>query len=143
MYICLHDTFFRVKKIVKNGYCRNRVLSFAWDLGIIFLGIQIFQDLRLQKKFFKKIQILGVIEKCIGWVLVYPFLGGFLLKVQKRCVYVNMLFLVLILFKIYFLIWKKGISRLLHRVAQKHTTSCKVVLSSVGLACATRSDHNM
>ena len=35
----------------------------------------------------------------------------FLLKVQKRCVCVNMLFLVLMLLKIYVLIWKKGISR--------------------------------
>ena len=57
-----------------------------------FPGIRIFQDLRFRKIFFFLIQILGVIEKCIGCVLVYPFLGGFLLKVQKRCVYVNMLF---------------------------------------------------
>ena len=40
---------------------------------------------------FLKIYILGIIEKCIGWVLVYPFLGFFfLLKVQKGCVYVIM-----------------------------------------------------
>ena len=32
-----------------------------------------------------------------------------------------MLFLVLILFKIYVLIWKKGISKFLHQVAAKHT----------------------
>ena len=50
---------------------------FCLDLGVIFLGIQIFEDLRFRKKFFKKVQILGIIEKCIGWVLVYPFLGGF------------------------------------------------------------------
>ena len=35
---------------------------------------------------------MGVIEKCIGWVLVYPFLGGlFLIKNTKRmciCEYV-------------------------------------------------------
>ena len=30
-----------------------------------------------------------------------PILGGFLLKVQKGCVYVIILFLVLVLFKIY------------------------------------------
>ena len=50
---------------------------FSLDLGVIFLGIQIFEDLRFRKKFFKKVQILGIIEKCIGWVLVYPFLGVF------------------------------------------------------------------
>ena len=65
---------------------------------------------------------MGVIEKCIGWVFVYPFLGGGgLLKGQKRCVYVSMLFLVLILFKIYILMQKKHVSKLLHQIAAKHT----------------------
>ena len=36
--------------------------------------------------------------------------GFILLKVQKGCAYMNMLFLVLILFKIYVLMRKKGIS---------------------------------
>ena len=40
---------------------------------------------------------------------------------QKGCVYVNMLFLVLILIKICVLICKKGIIELLHQIAQKHT----------------------
>ena len=52
------------------GIAGNGVLFFAWDLGVIFLGIQIFKYLRFQKKFF---QILGIIEKCIGLFLVYPF----------------------------------------------------------------------
>ena len=43
-------------------------------------------------------------EKCIGCFLVYPFLGAFLLKVQKGCVYVIMLKIALVLFKIYVLI---------------------------------------
>ena len=44
--------------------------------------------------------------------LVYLFLGGGrVLKVQKECVYVNMLFLVLILFNNIFLGLKKGIRR--------------------------------
>ena len=61
---------------------------FAWDLGVNFLGIQIFQDLRFRKKFFKKIQILGVIEKCIGWFLLCLFLGGFFIKRAKKiCIY--------------------------------------------------------
>ena len=51
LYICLHDTFLELK-IVKNGYCGNGVLFFAWDLGVIFLSIQIFWDLRFRKKIF-------------------------------------------------------------------------------------------
>ena len=43
--------------------------------------------------------------------LVYLFLGGGVLKVQKECVYVNMLFLVLILFNNISLGLKKGIRR--------------------------------
>ena len=44
-----------------------------------------------------------------------PILRGvFLLKVQKGCVYVNILFLVLIFFKSVFLGSKKGISKKLH-----------------------------
>ena len=51
-----------------------------------------------------------------------PILRGvFLLKVQKGCVYVNILFLVLILFKICVFICKKGISTFLYWVAPKHT----------------------
>ena len=65
----------------------------------------------ISKKNFFSIQILGIIEKCIGCFLVYLFLGGvFLLKVQERCVYVFMLFLVLVHLKVCFLMGKKGIS---------------------------------
>ena len=49
------------------------------------------------------------------------FRGFFLLKVQKGCVYVIMLFLILILFKNVFLDLKKGISRPMSQVAPKHT----------------------
>ena len=45
----------------------------------------------------------------------------FLLKVQKRCVYVNILFLVLILVENVFIGLKKGISKKMHWVAEKHT----------------------
>ena len=41
------------------------------------------------------------------------FRGFFLLKIQKRCVYVNMLKIALVLIKTVFLGLKKGISRLL------------------------------
>ena len=37
--------------------------------------------------FFKKIQILGVIEKCIGWFLLYLFLGDFFYEKFKKDVY--------------------------------------------------------
>ena len=80
-----------------------------------------FLGFKISKNFFLKFQILGIIEKCIGWFLVYPFLGCFLLKVQKRCVYVIMLFLVLILVKNVLFGLKKGISKLLHQAAPKHT----------------------
>ena len=38
--------------IFKNGYCRNEVLFFAWDLGVIFLGIPNFKILRFWEYFF-------------------------------------------------------------------------------------------
>ena len=74
-----------------------------------------------KKKFFFLIQILGIIEKCIGCFLVYPFLGGFLLKVQKGRVYVIMLKIALLLVKTYVLVGKKGKSKLLRWIAPKHT----------------------
>ena len=43
----------------------------------------------------------------------------FLLKVEKGCVYVIMLKVALILFKIYVLMWKNSISRLLSKIAAK------------------------
>ena len=51
------------------------------------------------------------------------FRGFFSLKVQKRCVYMIMLKIALVLFKIYVLMSKKGISRLLHEIAAKHTAN--------------------
>ena len=46
-----------------------------------------------------------------GLVPCIPILRVFLLKVQKGCVYVNMLFFVLILVKNALLCLKKGISK--------------------------------
>ena len=71
-----------------------------------------FLRFKISKNVFFLIQILGIIEKCIGCFLVYPFLGFFLLKVQKRCVYVIMLKIALVLFKISVLMWKMGTSEL-------------------------------
>ena len=89
-----------------------------------FLGIAICSGFEILKKKFFKIQILGIIEKCTGCFLVYLFLGAFFsLKVQKGWAHVIVLFLVLIPFKVYFLICQKGITRLLRQVAAK-TTAC-------------------
>ena len=78
---------------------------------------------KISKKNFLKIWILDIIEKCIGCFLVYPFLGFFLLKVQKRCVYVIMLKITLVLVKNVFFGLKKGISGLERWIAPKHTAT--------------------
>ena len=49
----------------------------------------------------------------LGSLYTHFFLGGGFIKRAKGCVYVIMLKIVLILFKIYVLMWKKGISGLL------------------------------
>ena len=68
--------------IIKIGF-----YFFPWDLGLIFLGISTFQDLKF-RFFKKKVQILGITEKCIGCFLVYLFLEGFFIKSVKRiCIY--------------------------------------------------------
>ena len=38
-----------------------------------FLGIQIFEKILDFQKIFKKLRFWGIIEKCIGWFLVYRF----------------------------------------------------------------------
>ena len=70
MYICLHDTFL-VLKIVKNGNCRNWGFIFAWDLGVIFLGIPNLKIFGFWKNNFFKFRFQGFIEKCVGCFLVY------------------------------------------------------------------------
>ena len=74
--------------------------------------------------FFFKFRFLGIIEKCVGCFLVYPFLGAFFIKkCKKKCVYVIMLKIALVLVKNMFFGLKKGISELSCWVAQKHTAS--------------------
>ena len=48
-------------------------------------------------------------------------MGLFFIKSAKRCVYVNMLFLILVLVENVFIGLKKGISKKMHWVAAKHT----------------------
>ena len=54
--------------MVKNGYTGNGCLNFAWDLGVIFLGL---------RKFRRNIkgQIWGVREKGLV-VSIYTVFGG-------------------------------------------------------------------
>ena len=119
-YICLRDAFLELK-IAKNGYCRNGVLFFAWDLGVILLSIPNFRISRF-RFFFFLIQIFRYHRKmCRLFPCIPIFRGVFLLKVQKECVYVIMLKIKLVLVKNMFFGLKKGISELSRWVAQKHT----------------------
>ena len=97
------------------GIAGTGVLFFAWNLGVIFLGILNFKILRFRRKkiFFFKFKFQGFIEKCVGCFLVYLFLGGFFwLKSVKKCVCVLVLKITLLFVKIYFLSVKKGMSEL-------------------------------
>ena len=62
-------------------------------MGIVEIGFYFLLEIQesfFETKIFKKIQILGIIEKCIGWFLIYLFLGFFffLIKSAKKGVYV-------------------------------------------------------
>ena len=58
--------------MVKNGYYRNGLIL-AWDLAVIFLGIQNFAIFKKKIYFVLK----RAMEKCVGYFLVYRFLRGF------------------------------------------------------------------
>ena len=65
---------------------------FLLEIQVPFFRHTDFLGFKILKKIFFKIQILGVIEKCIGQFLVYPFLGVFLIKSAKSmciCNYVK------------------------------------------------------
>ena len=50
---------------------------FAWDLGVIFLGVPNWEIGEFsKKKFFLNFGLKGVIEKCVGRFLLYLFWGG-------------------------------------------------------------------
>ena len=46
---------------------------FAWDLGVIFLGVPILWSADSWKKFFLNFGLKGVTEKCMGCFLVYLY----------------------------------------------------------------------
>ena len=50
IFVCMIP--FLELKIAKNGYYENGALFFAWDLGVIFLGIQIFEKFKILEKVF-------------------------------------------------------------------------------------------
>ena len=114
------------------GYYGNDGFIFAWDLGVIFLGIPSFKILRLQKKLFLKFGFYGVIEKCVGCFLVYLFLGGFFwLKSVKKCACVVALKIALLLVKNMFINVGEVMSKLGRCAAAKHTTPILVEFSPV------------
>ena len=69
-------------KTVRNGYYGNDGVFFAWDLGISFFKRTKLGDWWIFKKtFFANFGLKNVIEKSVGYFLVYLFLGlYFLLK---------------------------------------------------------------
>ena len=89
------------------------VLFFAWDLGVIFLGIPSFKILRFRKSFFLKIQILRCYRKMCWLFPCIPISGGFFwLKSVKKCVCVLVSKIALLLVKNVWFGVKKGISEL-------------------------------
>ena len=100
--------FLRVKKQLKMGIVE---IGFYFLLEIqasFFQAYGFFKDLRFRKKIFFKFRF-QVSQKNVQVVSLYTsFWGGFLLKAQKKCVYVITLFLVQVLLKICFFDVKKG-----------------------------------
>ena len=68
---------------------------FAWDLGVVFLGIPNFKILRFQKKCFYKILILSFHRKMCRFfpcIYIFSFFFFFFIKSAKRmciCDYVE------------------------------------------------------
>ena len=63
--------------MVKNGYYGNGGLRFAWDLGIIFLGIPNHAIDGFLKKILFNFGLKSVLEKRMVCFLVYLFLSAF------------------------------------------------------------------
>ena len=55
----------------KKGYYGNESLSFAWDLGVIFLGVRNLRFGGLEIFFSLNFRFKGAMEKCGTCVLVY------------------------------------------------------------------------
>ena len=88
--------------------------------------------LRFQKKNFFKNLDFRCHRKMYRLVSCIPiFRGYFLLKMQKGCVYMIMLKIALVLFQIYVLVGKKGISGLARQIAAKDTGQKKYVYLAI------------
>ena len=57
--------------MTKNGYYRNDGFIFAWDLGVIFLGIRNWAIGGFLKMFYFDLGLKVVIEKCVVSLYTY------------------------------------------------------------------------
>ena len=81
-----------------------------------------FLRFKISKKIFFKNLDFGYHRKMHRLVPCIPiFRWVFWLKVKKEYIYAIMLKITLVLFKIYVLMWKQGISRLERQIPAKHT----------------------
>ena len=62
------------------GYYGNGGLNFAWDLGVIFLGVPAWVIGGFSKNVFLNFGLPGVIEKYVGCFLVYLFWGFYFVQ---------------------------------------------------------------
>ena len=120
IFICMIP--FLKLKIVKKWVLRKWVFIFCLRFRrhflrhTNFLGFLKFREKNFFIRFLKYHRKMYRLGPCIPILRVL-----FWLKVQKRCVYVNILFLVMILAENVFIGLKKGISKKMHWVAAKHT----------------------
>ena len=56
------------------GYYGSWVLSFAWDLGVTFLGVPNLVICEFFLNIVFNLGLKGVIKRCVGCFLVYLFL---------------------------------------------------------------------
>ena len=116
--ICM-EPFLEIKNSLKWVSCKW-VFIFCWRFRHHFFRHTNF--LKFCVKFFLKIQIWGCHWKMYRLGPCIPiFRVFFLLKIQKGCVYVSMLFLILVIVKNVFLGFTKCISKLLCRITPKHS----------------------
>ena len=97
---------------------------FCWRFKRHLFGHMGFRRFKISEKIFLKNPDFRHHRKMYRLSPCIPiFRWFFLFKVQKECVYVNVLKIAFLLFKIYVLMLKKGISRLLSWIAAKHTAN--------------------
>ena len=70
--------------MVKNGYYANRGSNFAWDLGVVLLGVRNVQFGEVKRKMFRFFDSKDVMEKYVSRFLVYPSLRIFQLAIKEK-----------------------------------------------------------